>query len=414
MTEKCWHLCCPQPLKMSPSEDVFDIIIAGAGASGLSLAWYFANEDHNLKIAVIDKSFRPSDDTTWSFWDDAAILSDSIIHHQWRELALIGRDRTVKQKLDSYKYTSIRSDRYKKLVLDKISDDNRFTLIETSIKDTANVDHRPAVLTLDGIFRSKYVFKSFNNGPNPKIIPDGATYLKQHFLGWDIRCGIPVFNPDQAILMDFRVPQNDGFAFVYILPFDSTSALVELTYFSANVLPQKHYEHTLEEYLRSNWQLVPDGSRNLINHFSITRSEFGVIPMIDVIWLDTPEKGIYPVGISGGLAKASTGYTFSRIQADSRRLVSAVLNNRLPIAGSGSPWRYRYYDMLILNIIKNDPEKAAGIFLQLFEKNGFDTMLAFLDEKLTLPDEIKIMSGVPDYVDFFKSMWDTKSKIFRI
>ena len=47
---------------------IYDIIIAGAGLSGLSLAWYLIKEKYSGQILLIDKSFAPTNHKTWCFF----------------------------------------------------------------------------------------------------------------------------------------------------------------------------------------------------------------------------------------------------------------------------------------------------------------------------------------------------------
>ncbi|MCH8494318.1 MAG: hypothetical protein LAT57_01635, partial [Balneolales bacterium] len=103
-------------------------------------------------------------------------------------------------------------------------------------------------------------------------------------------------------------------------------------------------------------------------------------------------------------------YTFSRIQAESRRIAEAIENSMVPEKIAPSPARFRLYDLLILYIIKEHPEKAVGIFVQLFQKNGFDAMFRFLSEKTSPDEDIRIMASVPKYSDFFAAIWKTKHR----
>jgi len=392
----------------------FDVIIAGAGASGLSLAWHLSNEHHDLSIALVDKSFGPSNDKTWCFWDDNAIIDPTILHFQWDTIELRNNDTNIRQQLKSHHYNCIRSDQYQQLIINKLQADKRFQLVESGIIGLTSNQHHAILSTQSGELKAKYLFPSYNNQPAPSLIHNKANYLKQHFLGWDIRTKKDVFDPKVATLMDFRVPQIDGFAFVYVLPFNSREALVELTYFTRDVLPQKHYESRLHTYLQQNWSITTSKIHGTSIEFDIIRSEFGVIPMIDIPYAENKRERIYPIGISGGLPKASTGYTFSRIQKDSKRIVKALMEGNLEKKSTLSPIRYKYYDMLILHLLRNKPSHVVDIFMALFKKNDFDTMFDFLDENLSLPEEIKIMSTVPKYTEFFRAIWETRSKIFLL
>ena len=48
----------------------------------------------------------------------------------------------------------------------------------------------------------------------------------------------PNFNPELATFMDFRVSQKHGTAFIYLMPTSTTTALVEYTLFTEELLQQ--------------------------------------------------------------------------------------------------------------------------------------------------------------------------------
>ncbi|MEO1385612.1 MAG: lycopene cyclase family protein, partial [Bacteroidota bacterium] len=62
----------------------------------------------------------------------------------------------------------------------------------------------------------------------------GDTKIHQdHFLGikkgWYIQTKQSFFNPEEMILMDFRIPQDEDVRFVYVLPVSENKALIEFT-----------------------------------------------------------------------------------------------------------------------------------------------------------------------------------------
>ena len=61
--------------------------------------------------------------------------------------------------------------------------------------------------------------------------------MLQHFLGLEVRSRHEIFDPDTAILMDYRVDQSRGMHFNYLLPLSATEALVESTLFTPSVCP---------------------------------------------------------------------------------------------------------------------------------------------------------------------------------
>ena len=61
--------------------------------------------------------------------------------------------------------------------------------------------------------------------------------------------------------MDFRVPQEDGFHFMYVLPYSETCALIESTVYSDTMLNPQWYENQITKYLTNviqckSWDVV--------------------------------------------------------------------------------------------------------------------------------------------------------------
>ncbi len=111
-----------------------------------------------------------------------------------------------------------------------------------------------ARITIDGKeYSASYIFNSILFNP-PKPRPH-QPYLLQHFRGWFIQTERAVFDPGAATLMDFRVPQEHGASFVYVMPLTPDRALVEFTVFSEQLLGNEEYEehirHYIEEQIRS-------------------------------------------------------------------------------------------------------------------------------------------------------------------
>jgi lycopene beta-cyclase len=424
---------------LPPDDRPFNVGITGAGASALSLAFHLRNIPSIDAITIIAPDLNPKDDKTWCFWDNDAVLNEALVYHSWNKLCVFTPDGTpIQGQMNNYRYQCVRSAHYQQYMLDILKKDSKITFIEDRVQSidvpddleiTARMGAR--ILTENGTHFSDLVFQSHLRPDDSKVYSSDHIALKQHFLGWDIRCDADVFDPETAILMDFRVPQNMGFAFVYVLPFDKRTALAEITYFSAEVFPIEHYKKTLQSYLGEIWNchLISEPqplNTNAVNttadsqsgssesskivRFEIEREEYGVIPMADGVIKSVDDYPVYSIGMAGGHAKASTGYTFSRIHQDSRRIADALKTSSLPERISLSRPRYRFYDLLILNIIKKDPSQAVKIFTELFRKNGFDNMLAFLDENTRFSDDLRVMASVPSYLDFFVSMWQTRHR----
>ena len=72
-------------------------------------------------------------------------------------------------------------------------------------------------------------------------------FLLQHFKGWVIETPNAQFNPSVATLMDFTVSQKEGTTFMYTMPTSTTTALVEYTLFTKNLLQTSEYENALKK-----------------------------------------------------------------------------------------------------------------------------------------------------------------------
>ncbi|MCH8496310.1 MAG: hypothetical protein LAT57_11870, partial [Balneolales bacterium] len=278
-----------------------NIVISGAGASGLSLAWHLKQSAFKGSITLIDPQLKPGNDKTWCFWEKDALLFPELLHHQWKNLSVIGTDGVVVEgDLHDHAYHCVRSETYQKLLLDAIQSDSRFSFVKDEVLSIeSNNRDESIVRTNNNKITADLVFQSHFRPDEDELYKSNRIALKQHFLGWDVRMNSPVFNPDKAILMDFRTNQSHGFAFVYVLPFSETEALVELTFFTPDLLNRDEYAPILAKYLNDYWNA----------DYEVLREEFGVIPMVDGLF--SPTMNAFPIGIAGGNAKASTGYTFS-------------------------------------------------------------------------------------------------------
>ena len=122
----------------------------------------------------------------------------------------------------------------------------------------------------------------------------------QKFVGLELELDrdAPIESP---ILMDARVPQSDGFRFMYVLPFSPRRVLIEDTYFSTS--PDLDTEGVRNEVLA--YALARGLSVS-----SIIRQEQGVLPL--PLRTPSPRASAAPLraGYAGGWFHPTTGYSF--------------------------------------------------------------------------------------------------------
>jgi lycopene beta-cyclase len=236
----------------------------------------------------------------------------------------------------------------------------------------------------------------FNSLPSPILQkrPHFHYYL-QHFKGWIVETPQAFFDDSTATFMDFRIAQQAGEArFFYLLPTSPTRALIEFTVFSEELLAAEAYDLELKKYFQNFLQLTD---------YQVIEEEFGIIPMFDSPPIVQASPRIMNIGIAGGRAKASTGYTFMNIQKQSEKIIAALLENRSPMTAQSSNFRFRMYDSMLLNVIKNRRLQAGNIFKTMFEQHPLPRIWRFLDEKSNFWEELQIMASMPP-LPFLKAL----------
>lgn len=385
------------------NDNNYDYIIAGAGAAGLSLLAHLMDSSlAENNILVIDTSFKPKKDKTWCFWNHNHRFM-KLVHHTWQKLEIISGNEHIDGNLQNYGYHCIRSEKYYQYILSKAQNSDNVTFLETEILELKAQDDTGIVITSKGPFRANWVFQSVLNHPDHlNSVVD--TSLLQHFTGWEIETSESIFNPVKATLMDFNTEQAGGLTFFYVLPFSKRRALIEHTIFSGHTLDRKIYESAIKKYLAERFKLNKED-------YKIIREEKGSIPMEDRRVPSYYNRKTVNIGTVGGVTKATTGYTFTRAHDHSCEIVRALENNKKPAPFSGSSYRFRVYDIMLLYLLKNENDYGRNIFQELFKKNDLELLLKFLDERTSFFEELKVFSTLP-YTPFFRSIYKMKHRVF--
>ncbi|MDB5192638.1 MAG: lycopene cyclase [Segetibacter sp.] len=364
----------------------YDYIITGAGAAGLSLLMHMMQEPAfaSKRILVTDKVSKDKNDRTWCFWEKEPGLFEPVVHHKWQQVHFFSGYHSELLELSPYKYKMIRGIDFYNFVLEQAANHQNITLKHGNVEAVGNEGNK-AIAIIDGEkYSADYVFNSIVF--NKPTVPEGKYYLLQHFKGWFIKTASPVFNTATATLMDFRVSQQHGTTFAYVLPLTSTTALVEYTLFTKDTLPAEEYDTALKNYINTYLG---------VSEFTVREEEFGVIPMTNMRFV--PNIGrVINIGTAGGQTKASSGYTFRFIQKQSQMLVSDLLQfGYLKTKEPFSNKRFHLYDSTLLNILHNKKMGGDKIFAELFKKNPAERIFRFLDNESSIEDELNIGGSLP-------------------
>lgn len=379
-----------------------DIIIAGSGLAGLTLALNLADRPYfdRFRILLIDRDEKQKNDRTWCFWADQNERLPPVIFHQWQHARFYAPDTVLDLQMAPYRYYMVRGIDFYRFALEKLQSKANFTRVLTEIDKIEPETGR--VHTRAGIFQAPLVFNSaLQNSLNSG---DGYTRLLQHFKGWLIETGEDRFDPDAMTFMDYRVSQEQDTRFVYVLPVGARTALVEYTVFSDALLPKEEYEREIEHYIRHDLGIPT---------YRILEKEFGVIPMTDRR-VHAREHRVIHIGTAGGFVKGSSGYAFLRTQRKIRAFVEQWERSGNPNAALfASPWRFRFYDSVMLRVLRDRLFPGAGFFTRLFVKLPASLVFRFLDEDSTFAEDIRLL-GAPPVRPFLKAAFRQIPALFRI
>jgi lycopene beta-cyclase len=210
-------------------------------------------------------------------------------------------------------------------------------------------------------------------------------FLNQTFLGVTVKFPRPVFEVDNAVLMDFRTQQsNSGINFIYVLPYSEREALIESTCFSANFFDPEKHRRAVEKYTRENFG----------DDYQIKSEESGKLPMTTVTFPVKSGERFYSIGVAGGSARPSSGYAFHRILRQTSRIARAIVQKE-PIPRNFDSLKYRFLDAVFLESIARHPKSAKEFFLQMFAGADADSLIRFLLDESSLRDDSAVISALP-------------------
>lgn len=372
----------------------YDYIIIGAGASGLLLADAIGQDDffNDKKILLLDKDAKNTNDRTWCFWEKGKGQFDEIVHKQWSQIYFGGQQFSKTFEIAPYTYKMIKGIDFYNLYLNRISTYSNITFKQETVMSVKDETENVIVITDNASYK---VGKVFNSIFDYKVTRHQTKYpvLQQHFIGWFIKTDKPIFNADEAKFMDFSIPQKGNTRFMYVLPFSETEGLVEYTLFSEERLPKEEYEDAIKQYIEHHLNC---------STFKVTDTEKGSVPMTCYNFWKHNSKSIMNIGMAGGWAKASTGYTFMSSATKVPKIIDFIKSEK-PFSDLKLKNKFWYYDLLFLDVLHQQNEMGHDVFQSLFMKRKPQEIFRFLGEQSTFWEDIKIMSG-PKPIPFIKAL----------
>ena len=358
----------------------YDYIICGGGLSGLSLAHRLTDQSFaDKRILILDQSPKNTNDRTWSFWARRSFDRYKVIYRKsWDHLVFYAPDVEVKGTADPYAYHTISGLDFYNHTLKEIGACSHVEFKVASVQTVVDQGDHVVVQTDQHTYRADYVFDSI-----VKAFPEAEQlFVWQHFMGWEVKLTQGSWDDSTATFMDFRVDQGDDTRFVYILPFDKQTALVEATVFSKDLWTEERYKEMLTAYMKRYVQLP----------YELISTEIGKIPMTTASF-SRGSKRVIPIGTNNATVKPSSGYAFMRIQKECDELTERIRQGQ--ISRVKKKRRFIAYDRTLLNVLLTQKESAQRVFGLMFMRNTYGQNLKFLDEETSLWEEIKIFWTLP-------------------
>jgi lycopene beta-cyclase len=350
--------------------------VVGAGASGSLLIGALAQAGARGPVVLVDDDAAPLESRTWAWWASARRPVDELESRTWTRMAVVAPESHLMLGLSSHRYVATRGSALRVATDAALEQLHGSRVIARACDVRQEIDHA-VVLTGQGEVRAPWVLDSVGL-THPPVAPAPASLA---FLGVEVHTDAAVFDPDVVRLMDFRVPQQEGLSFAYVLPWSAHHALVEVACFAVAPEPAA-LRHALERYLDE-----------YVGGREVVRQEDGVVP------LTRPPSArrtgrLVALGHEAGMVKASTGYAFERISRDSGILARQLADGHLP-QGLARPRHRVAMDDVFVDLVRNDPERVRDALIALFARNPLDRVVRFLDETESARDLVDIVASLP-------------------
>lgn len=397
--------------KIDKNTQSIKFVVVGAGLSGLILAWRCLSSNPNVSVIIIDSNHIIGGDHTWSFNinDIESSLHEWIepfIAHTWEkyDVKFKGYSRRLNIPYCTGNSKSLRA------CVDPFIKSGRLKLIlDTEVIKLTSFD----VTTVSGEkLTGDYIFDA-----RGFIFDDNIKLGIQKFYGKTIETVKP-HNLKYPIIMDATVAQNDGYRFIYCLPFSKNQILIEDTYYSDGLnFDQDKYNKRIDKYIEAN---------NWTEH-KVIREEKGILPitlavdskLIEKRGLENKEP--IKIGMRGNFYHPVTGYSFPdsvRLASKISRTINSCDKNKLVNLDLEIRKyklllyrRDRYFRLLNRLLFKASLPSKRHLVLQRFYTLSESLIKRFYEGDLHKKDKLRILIGKPP-VPVLKALYFFSERAF--
>ncbi|MEO7095038.1 MAG: lycopene cyclase family protein, partial [Polyangiales bacterium] len=204
-----------------------DYVLVGGGLQNALLALALLQRSDRPSVAIVERGPTLGGNHLWSFHagdvrDGARAFVEPLIEHRWAgyDVAFPDSSRTIDEP-----YASVTSASVDRVVRAAIA--SSIGSAVCSSRDACEVSASSVVLDDGEVLEASVVV----DARGPERIHCAGRVGFQKFVGLELVLARP-HTRGRPLLIDARVPQVDGFRFVYTLPLEPRRVLIEDTYYS--------------------------------------------------------------------------------------------------------------------------------------------------------------------------------------
>ena len=391
---------------------LWDAIVIGAGCAGLTLVNELINRGGGrVRVLLLEERNEYTNDRTWGFWNTLNHRFENAVSYRWPSWS-VHYAGEVTHCRGSYQYQYLRAEHFYKLALAPVSSSSKITLkLGEHVQTVQEKEDLVRIQTHQGTHVGRYVIDTRPIDQQNRNAKYPDVHWLQHFLGWKVKTENTCFQSKQVTLMDFKGGEDaaevlgvsdketdgalPGIPFIYVLPFSSTEALVEITWFGPKVLAKSVYREQLQRYLQ----------RKEAGKYEIIEQEYGVLPMSTLPTTTQPTRRIRRLGLAGGAARPSTGYAFLAIQRQAQRLADQLLKGDWENFPDYYSTQSRLLDATFLRVLQENPKRGPELFWRLFRYANPDALVRFLADTASLKDLWEIATCLPSGIFLKQSLF---------
>ncbi len=371
-----------------------DLVLVGGGLANLLLAWRIADLRPDITFLVIERGPVIGGNHTWSFHGtdlepDACGWVGQLARASWPASDV--RFPQYTRRLAG-SYHSLDSADFAARVTARFGDRIRVrTAARRITPSTVDLDDG-TVLTAGAVIDGRGFDRSLR-----------MALGYQRFFGLELRLTAP-HGLTAPLLMDATIGQEEGYRFIYVLPFAPDVVLVEDTVYGDHPAHDEgQSRRAIEQYLASRgWTVAEE-----------IRQERGALPIpLAGRYQDftaIQETGVPTIGVRAGLIHSTTGYSLpyavrtADLIATAPTLTSAALIGPLTALARTTFERQRFLRMLNRLLFRAaDPVDRYRV-LQKFYRLPEPTIARFYADRLTTMDKIRLLTGRPP-VPIFRAL----------